>query len=117
MKKLWKIKMIFFVIASVVAMAAIVMWLWNWLIPDLFQGPTISFWQSLGLMLLARILFRGFHGMKGGHYRNCGDWKEKWEKMSPEQKEKMRALWKKRCGSFSCDETTNDIKKDSDQVL
>jgi hypothetical protein len=33
------------------------MWLWNALIPKLFGLPIITFWQSLGLCLLARFLF------------------------------------------------------------
>ena len=34
----------------------------------------INFWQSIGLMLLTRILFRGFHGMQGRgiQYGNWG---------------------------------------------
>ena len=110
MKKMWKVKMALFFIASIVAMAAIVMWLWNWLVPDLFHGPLISFYQSIGLMLLSRILFRGFHGIKGRgmHSRHWGDWKEHMEKMSPEQREKMRELWKKRCWGFSCEDEKDE---------
>lgn len=104
MKKYWIIKMILFGAAAVFVMAFVVMGLWNWLIPALFTGPIISFWQAVGLMLLTRILFRGFAGMQGGRFRRCGDWKEKFEKMTPEQKEKMRDLWKKRCGGFECKE-------------
>jgi hypothetical protein len=107
MKKLWIVKMILLVIASVIAMAAIVMWLWNWLVPDLFNGPMINFYQSLGLMLLSRILFRGFHGMKNREMQ-CrtwgGGWKDRFEKMDPEQREKIREMWKKRCGGFKCDD-------------
>ena len=33
------------------------MLLWNCLIPDLFHGPTLTFWQSFGLMLLARTIW------------------------------------------------------------
>ena len=32
------------------------MWLWNALIPDLFSGPVLNFWQTFGLMLLVKIL-------------------------------------------------------------
>ncbi len=35
-----------------------VMWLWNWLMPDLFGLSTITFWQAFGLSILARILFQ-----------------------------------------------------------
>jgi asparagine N-glycosylation enzyme membrane subunit Stt3 len=32
--------------------------LWNWLMPDLFNLSYISFWQAVGLNLMAAILFR-----------------------------------------------------------
>ena len=102
--------MILFVIAGIAAVGAIVMWLWNWLIPDLFSGPVISFWQALGLMLLTRILFRGFRKPNGGHGK-WGMWKSRYAKMSPEEREKMRELWKKRCG-YGCDDEPEQEKAD-----
>lgn len=36
-----------------------VMWLWNWLMPEIFGLKEISFWQSMGLMLLSGFLFKG----------------------------------------------------------
>ncbi len=33
--------------------------LWNWLIPVLFHGPVITFWQTAGLFILSRILLAG----------------------------------------------------------
>lgn len=35
------------------------MWLWNWLMPELFGLKTITFWQAVGLYLLAGLLIRG----------------------------------------------------------
>ena len=35
-----------------------VMLLWNWLIPTLFEGPTITFIQALGLSALCALLFK-----------------------------------------------------------
>jgi hypothetical protein len=32
--------------------------LWNWLMPSIFDLKYISFWQAVGLNLLATILFR-----------------------------------------------------------
>ena len=112
MKKLWKLKIVFFICASIVALAAIVMWTWNWLVPDLFHGPLINFYQAIGLMVLSRILFRGFHGMgcRRMQSRRWGPWKEGWDKMNPEQREKVRDLWKKRCSGYSCEE---EKKKDN----
>ena len=51
MKQWWikKIAKVLAVGAAAVALFGfIVMQLWNVLIPDIFQGPTITFWQALG---------------------------------------------------------------------
>ena len=34
------------------------MWLWNWLMPTIFNLPEITFWQALGLNALATIFFK-----------------------------------------------------------
>ena len=38
----------------------VVQLLWNWLMPELFGLPSLTFWQAFGLLALARILFGGF---------------------------------------------------------
>lgn len=32
------------------------MWLWNWLMPEIFGLPTINFWQANGLMFLSYLI-------------------------------------------------------------
>jgi hypothetical protein len=36
--------------------------LWNWLVPDLFNGPELTFWKAAGLMLLLSIIGGFFRG-------------------------------------------------------
>ena len=70
----------------------VIMWLWNWLMPKFFGLSTITFWEGLGLFLLAHILF-GFgssshsedsgkkHHKKNHHHggeADKKDWKD-WE--------------------------------------
>ena len=43
----------------------IIMWLWNGLMPKVFNLPLITYWQGLGLALLGRLLLGGF-GSGGG---------------------------------------------------
>jgi hypothetical protein len=75
--------------------------LWNCLIPDLFHGPVVTFWQALGLCLLGKLLF-GWHG-GGGHKfgHRAQEWRrkmqEKMEHMTPEEREKLRERFRK-CG-------------------
>ncbi len=75
----------------------VVMHLWNWLLPALFGWHTITFWQGLGLLVLCRILFGGWGG--GDHSHRRWSRSERWERMTPEEREKfrhdMRSRW---CG-------------------
>lgn len=70
--------------------------LWNWLLPPLFGWRQITFWQALGLLALCRILFGGFglrgHGRSGFRRRMA----ERWEQMTPEERERFRQGM--RCG-------------------
>lgn len=80
----------------------LVMHLWNWLLPPLFGWHAIGFWQALGLLILCRILFGGF----GGHGRDRrGRWRrkdfERWEQMTPEEREILRQSLRRRCGGFA----------------
>ncbi len=77
-----------------VAFGFLTMHLWNWLMPLLFHIPEISFWQTIGLMILSRLILGGF----GGHHKGgCGQRNqfgqrmlEKWENMTPEEREKFK---------------------------
>jgi MFS family permease len=76
----------------------VVMSLWNWLVPTVFGWRTISFWQALGLLLLSRILVGGFGGGSGHrpHWRRRMT--ERWDQMSPEERERFVEGLKARCG-------------------
>ncbi|MGQ8338542.1 hypothetical protein ACUNWD_18440 [Sunxiuqinia sp. A32] len=56
-KKAFIFKAVVFGILAVALISFIVMLLWNWLMPALFGLTIITFWQSLGLLALAKILF------------------------------------------------------------
>ena len=48
--------LVVFALLLAVIIGAPVMWLWNALIPDLFNGPTITFWQAVGITVLGSLL-------------------------------------------------------------
>ncbi len=82
---------------------AVVMALWNALLPPLFGWPHIGFWQALGILVLARILF-GSHGIRGprgpGFRRRMADrMTDRWAHMTPEEREQFRQRVRTRCGS------------------
>jgi hypothetical protein len=64
--------------------------LWNWLMPPLFGWPALGFWQALGMLALCRILVGGFgfRGSPGPFARRRII--ERWEAMTPEERERFR---------------------------
>jgi hypothetical protein len=91
------IRIAIFVIIGAAVFGFIVESLWNVLIPPIFGWHTITFWQALGLLLLSKILFGGFHRHGGGgRDRWKQRMKERWEQMTPEEREKFRKGM--RCG-------------------
>jgi hypothetical protein len=53
------------------------MCLWNTLIPQLFHGPALTFWQTAGLFILSKILLTGV--APGSHHRSRSDWRTKYD--------------------------------------
>ncbi len=82
----------------------LVMYLWNWLLPTLFGWRQITFWQAVGLLALCRILFGGWgghHGPRPNMRRRMAErMDERWEKMTPEEREKFRQGWRSRCAGL-----------------
>jgi|ERR1700722_19229082 hypothetical protein len=97
------LKFVVFGVAIATLMGFVVMSLWNRLTPGLFGWHSITFWQALGLLVLSRILFGGMFRRGGGWGPGMG-WRrgmmERWEKMTPEEREKFRAGMRGRCGPF-----------------
>lgn len=99
------------ILGGAAVMGAMVMGLWNWIMPGLLTGATtIDYWHALGLLVLCRILFGGFRGHGHGH----GNWHEKrehwqrWQAMTPEEREqfhKQRANW---CSPRNTEEKQDD---------
>jgi hypothetical protein len=78
----------------ILVFGGITMLLWNWLVPTVFNGPMISFWQALGLLLLSKILFGGFGGKRWGGHHNM-EWKQRYadklSAMTPEERERFKS--------------------------
>jgi len=61
----------------------LVMILWNWLIPNLFHGPVLNYWQTAGLFLLSKILLTGM-AVQSHDQKYKKSWKKRYhEKYSP----------------------------------
>ncbi|MEI6898783.1 MAG: hypothetical protein WCL00_02800 [Bacteroidota bacterium] len=53
---------------------AVIMYLWNWLMPVIFHLGAITYWQAVGIAVLARMLFGSFHHGGQGGKRGHGGW-------------------------------------------
>ena len=101
-------------VAVIAAIGAVVMFLWNALVPAIIGLTAINFWQALGLLVLARIFFGGFHhnhSYKGDYTKHSHNHLfEKWKNMSPEERQEFigqRRYWHGyKAGNF--DESKNE---------
>jgi len=104
-------RMILIAPLAIVAMAIfafvageVVKLLWNGLTPTLFGWRPITFWQAFGLLVLCRILFGGRGYMRSGRSRARQRIRERmaerWEKMTPEERDRYRNSFRGRWGSF-----------------
>jgi hypothetical protein len=89
------------VIAGIFIFGAIVMCLWNAVMPHVFTsvGP-VTYCQAIGILVLSKILFGGFSkGGRGfaGRRARSRECKEKWMNMSEEERAKFKEEWKNRC--------------------
>jgi hypothetical protein len=79
-------------VVTVVALAAgLVMELWNTVVVTTLSGVhPLDYVHALGLLVLCRLLFGRFSGRGLGHRR--AQW-EKWQAMTPEEREALSQRW------------------------
>src|SRR5690242_713730 len=82
------------IVLTVIAVFAFAVFeLWNGVLAEVVNVKTITYWQALGLFVLARILVGGFPGRRGGPFGP--PWRrrmmmERWQSLTPEQREELR---------------------------
>lgn len=104
----WMRKPIFIPIAIIFAVAVFgysVMFLWNAILPSVLGVATVTFWQAVGILVLSKILFGGFH--HGHHHRGFhphnAEMRKKWKSLSQEEKKKMMNEWWNRFEATDCE--------------
>lgn len=85
------------VLAFIALFSWVVLLLWNYLVPVLFHGPELGYWQAFALLLLSRILFGGIRGHRGPAWRRHMG-RERCESMTAEERERLRQRFFERCG-------------------
>ncbi|MGE0173364.1 MAG: hypothetical protein AB7T49_11275 [Oligoflexales bacterium] len=88
----WRIPLI--VIAITLVRGGIAMVLWNALVPELFHGPVLTFPQTIGLLILVKVLV----GLRPGAGRFGNPWMQ-WNEISSEERLKLREKLYSRCRS------------------
>ena len=51
------IGILFIALTSLIVMGAPLMYLWNWIVPSIFGLRYITFWEAIGLNMIAHLLF------------------------------------------------------------
>ncbi len=108
---------LFIAAAMITLMGLVTMYLWNWLIPEIFGGNTITFIQAIGLIVLGKMLTgvmtwgpRGWG--RHNHWQHRGHWRERMEakmaNMTPEEKERFKQYYYDRCGWKTQRKTTEE---------
>jgi hypothetical protein len=67
------------IIVAIGIFSLLLLILWNWLMPVIFNLPLINFYQAFGLLLLSKILFSGIHH-RGRHFRGREEWRKEFER-------------------------------------
>ena len=89
-------------LAMIAVFSVAAMFLWNALMPEIFGLPVLNYWQTAGIVILARILFGGLgpgrFGPRGGRANEVGGGgddrlfshgnalREKWLNMSEDER-------------------------------
>jgi hypothetical protein len=102
-------------IGAIFLFGFIVMSLWNAILVPVLGIGAVSFWQALGILVLCKILFGGFKG-RGGFGGPPG-WKnemrEKWQHMTPEEREQVKQQWREKCRHWGRRSYTESSKPDT----
>lgn len=110
-KKLWH-GLIFIVILA--AAIAILMLLWNALIPSIIGWSAINYWQAAGLFILCKLLFGGF-GRFGRGFHHWGHHHGHGHKEAMHLHEKMRGMTREEKREFIRNRMTKGFGDMSDK--
>lgn len=114
-------QIMFFALLSIVAMVFfgfifgyMIMWLWNQLMPQIFDLPTITYWQGIGLFILARILLGSF-GSNSSHKSEVKS-NKKTTKVSCDPDWDHYNTWWENEGKAAFEQYAHSQKSESDEV-
>jgi Ca2+/H+ antiporter, TMEM165/GDT1 family len=88
----------FIIAAAVLVFGGAVMYLWNSVLTPVLGVTTITFWQAVGLLILSKLLFGGFHCGRR-HFKSGPPFlHHRWKHMSDTEREQLKQEWRSRWG-------------------
>jgi hypothetical protein len=78
--------------------------LWNRLVPTLLNGPTIAWWQALGLLALVKLLIVGWQKRLGARQRRARKkrFTDCWNRMTPQERARFKQQFDWCCRKWGC---------------
>lgn len=100
------LKVLFFLAMAalfIFVLGNVILFLWNEILVKATGVNALTFWEAIGLFVLARILFGGFrfgprHKPWKEKFRRGKKMREKWMSMSDEERMAFKQQWRERCG-------------------
>ena len=91
----WGILFAIVIVLVAIGFGLLLQLLWNIVIVDIFSVPTISFWQAVGLFVVAKLFFGFGIGGSRSHHGGRKRWAKKFDKRgrSLEKDEDFQAFW------------------------
>ncbi len=113
-------------IAKVILLGALVIlgwcvlltFIWNRLVPTLFGGPTIAWWQALGLLALIKFLVVGWQRKSGARHRSARKKKiaDRWNRMTSEERARFRQNFARCYRRWDCTALEQEPSEQSDKA-
>lgn len=109
-KRKWIARGIFFGVIFFALITLGTMYLWNNLMTHIFALPEITYLQTLGLMLIGRLLTGGFgqHARHRHRHWRSKRWRERWQQMSDDERQEFMH----RCGAWWQEEPKNSATEE-----
>ncbi len=99
----WKRKRFLFIpifITGLFVLSAVVMLLWNAILPKVSGLLALSYWQAMGILVLSRILFGSVRFIGRHSHRHSymhPSFRNRFMEMNDEEREQFKNQWRQRC--------------------